>query len=305
MLAFPVGGSAQNITGTIVGTVKDGSGAALPNATITLTNVETNAQVAVKADENGDFIAPSLAQNAGLGRFDFNGRFTNNTTGAAQPAHAFADFLLGYPVFSFRATPGAISLFYQTRYSAYAQDDWQVSQRLTLNFGLRYMVQTSWKERDRAQANLDFATGKLVIPGDKFPPQTQGRLVSAYPITTAPGEALETDKNNLAPRIGFAFRPFANSRTVIRGGAGFYYNTLPVFIGFRQMGLTNPPFLLSETFEAAPGRTPSLTLAAPFPGAGAISPNPAITAVQRNIQNGLSQHRRATCCSARATSSST
>lgn len=234
-------------------------------------------------------LASGLAQNAGLGRFDFNGRFTNNTTGAAQPAHAFADFLLGYPVSTFRATPGAISLFYQTRYSAYAQDDWQVSQRLTLNFGLRYMVQTSWKERDRAQANLDFATGRLVIPGDTFPPQTQPRLVSAYPITTAPGEALETDKNNFAPRIGFAFRPFNNSRTVIRGGAGLYYNTLPVFIGFRQMGLTNPPFLLSETFEAAPGRTPSLTLAQPFPGAGAISPNPAITAVDRNIQNSLSQ----------------
>jgi hypothetical protein len=234
-------------------------------------------------------LGSGLAQNAGLGRFDFNGRFTNNTTGAAAPAHAFADFLLGLPVFSYRATPGAVSLFYQSRYSAYAQDDWQVSQRLTLNFGLRYMVQTSWKERDRAQANLDFATGKLVIPGDKFPPQTQQRLVNAYPITTAPGEVLETDKNNFAPRIGFAFRPFKNSRTVIRGGAGLYYNTLPVFIGFRQMGLTNPPFLLSETFEAAPGRTPSLTLAQPFPGAGAISPNPAITAVERNIQNSLSQ----------------
>jgi hypothetical protein len=234
-------------------------------------------------------LATGLAQNAGLGRFDFNGRFTNNTTGAAQPAHAFADFLLGYPGFTFRATPGAISLFYQTRYSAYAQDDWQVSRRLTLNFGLRYMVQTSWKERDRAQANLDFATGKLVIPGDKFPPQTQQRLVSAYPITLTPGEVLQTDKNNFAPRIGFAFRPFANGRTVIRGGAGFYYNTLPVFIGFRQAGLTNPPFLLSETFEAAAGPTPSLTLAAPFPGAGAISPNPAINAVQRNIQNSLSQ----------------
>jgi hypothetical protein len=76
---------------------------------------------------------------------------------------------------------------------------------------------------------------------------------------------------------------------VIRGGAGFYYNTLPVYIGFRQMGFSNPPFLLSETFEAAPGRTPSLTLAEPFPGAGAISPNPAITVVQRDIKNSLSQ----------------
>jgi carboxypeptidase family protein len=234
-------------------------------------------------------LGSGLAQNAGLGRFDFNGRFTKNTTGAAQPAHAFADFLLGYPGFAYRSTPGAVSLFYQTRYSAYAQDDWQVSQRLTLNFGLRYMVQTSWKERDRAQANFDFASGKLVIPGDGFPPQTLQSLVGAYPITTAPGEVLETDKNNFAPRLGFAFRPFADNRTVIRGGAGFYYNTLPVHIGFRQMGLTNPPFLLSETFEAAPGPTPSLTLATPFPGAGEISPNPAITAVERNIQNSLSQ----------------
>ncbi len=230
-----------------------------------------------------------LAQDAALGRFSFNGRFTNNNLPAAQPAHAFADFLLGYPTTTFRSTPTAISLYYQTRYSWYAQDDWQISPRLTLNFGLRYMVQTSWKERDRAQANFDFATGKLVIPGDTLPPQAQASLMSAYPIVTAPGEVLETDKNNVAPRIGFAFRPFADNKTVIRGGAGFYYNTLPVYIGFRQMGFTNPPFLLAETFESAAGARPSLTLAQPFPGAGAISPNPAITAVERNIKNSLSQ----------------
>jgi len=231
-----------------------------------------------------------LAQDAAFGRFTFNGRFSNdNPSRAAQPAHAFADFLLGYPTTTFRATPTAISLFYQTRYSWYAQDDWQVTPRLSLTFGLRYMLQTSWKERDRAQANLDFATGKLVIPGDKLPPQAQARLASAYPIVTAPGEVLETDKNNFAPRLGFAFRPFANNKTVIRGGAGFYYNTLPVFIGFRQMGFTNPPFLLSETYEAAAGPRPTLTLAEPFPGAGAIAPNPAITAVESNIKNSVSQ----------------
>ncbi|MEK7404314.1 MAG: hypothetical protein AAB225_04330 [Acidobacteriota bacterium] len=237
----------------------------------------------------------AVAQEAGFGRFSFNGRYTNdNPARAAQPAHAFADYLLGYPGFSYRSTPSAVNLFYQTRYSAYIQDDWQVSPRLSVNFGLRYMVQASWKERDRAQANLDFASGKLVIPGDKLPPQAQARMVAAYPITTSaqaglPGEALETDKNNFAPRAGFAFRPFAGNKTVIRGGAGFYYNTLPVFIGFRQMGFSNPPFLLAETFEAAPGATPTLTLARPFPGAGAISPNPSITIVERNIQNSLAQ----------------
>ena len=151
------------------------------------------------------------------------------------------------------------------------------------------MVRTSWKERDRAQANLDFATGNWSSPATR----SRRRLSSVWsaPIRSRrlPVKRWRRTKNNFAPRIGFAFRPFNNSRTVIRGGAGLYYNTLPVFIGFRQMGLTNPPFLLSETFEAAPGRTPSLTLAQPFPGAGAISPNPAITAVDRNIQNSLSQ----------------
>jgi Carboxypeptidase regulatory-like domain/TonB dependent receptor len=237
----------------------------------------------------------NVAQDAGFGRFTFNGRYTNNNpAAAAQPAHAFADFLLGYAGFTYRSTPSAVNLFYQTRYSAYAQDDWQISPKLTLSFGLRYMVQTSWKERDKAQANLDFASGNLVIPGDTLPPQASPRLAAAYPIVTSaqaglPDEVLETDKNNFAPRVGFAFRPFANSKTVIRGGAGFYYNTLPVYIGFRQMGFSNPPFLLSETFEAAAGALPSLTLAQPFPGAGAISPNPSITAVERNIKNSLSQ----------------
>ena len=233
----------------------------------------------------------NVAQNAGFGRFDFNGRYTNNNpNAAAQPAHAFADFLLGYPNFTYRSTPSAVNLFYMTRYAAFVQDDWQISPRFTLNFGLRYTMQTTWKERDRAQANFDFSNGQLVIPRSDLPPQGQPRLFSSYPIVADPNyNILQADKNNFAPRLGFAFRPFSNNKTVIRGGAGFYYNMLPVYIGFRQMGFSNPPFLLSETFEAAPGSTPSLTLEHPFPGAGAISPNPGITVVQTNIQNSLSQ----------------
>ena len=76
---------------------------------------------------------------------------------------------------------------------------------------------------------------------------------------------IETDKNNWQPRIGIAYRPFGNSKTVIRSGFGVYSSFLPVFIGFRQLASSNPPFLLAETFESAAGRTPSLTLANPFP----------------------------------------
>src|SRR5581483_10297652 len=179
----------------------------------------------------------SIAQEAAFGRFNFTGRYTNDDlTKPAQPAHAFADFLLGDAANTYRATASATLLFYQTRYSAYVQDDWQVSPRLSLSYGLRYMVQTHWRERDNAMANLDFSTGKLMVPGGKFPQQTIQRLVDTYPVQTTNGDILETDKNNFAPRLGFAYRPFSNNKTVIRGGAGFFYNTLPVFIGYRQLG---------------------------------------------------------------------
>ena len=239
-------------------------------------------------------LGSGLVNNAALGRFDFTGRYTNNdTTKAAQPGHAFADFLLGYPNATYRSSTSPNMLFYSTRYSGYVQDDWQVNQTLTLNFGIRYMVQTSWKERNRTQSQFDFASGRLVVPGDQFPAQAQAKLIAAYPITTSkaaglPDSPYETDKNNFGPRVGFAWRPFGGNRTVLRGGFGMYYNFLPVYIGFRQLGFSNPPFLLAESFEAASGATPSLTLANPFPGSGAISPNPSITAVQRNLRNSES-----------------
>jgi len=235
-----------------------------------------------------------LANNAALGRFDFNGRYTlDDKTKSAQPAHAFADFLLGYPYRAYRSTTSPNMVFRGPRVSFFLQDDWQVSARLTVNFGLRYMYQARWKERNNTVSNFDFATGKLVIQSDKMPSQAQERLVKAYPIVLAgeaglPIEDIQADRNNFGPRLGVAWRPFGNARTVFRGGFGVYYNFLPLYIGFRQRGFNNPPFLLAESFEASASYTPSITLAAPFPGGGAISPNPSLTAVQRNIKNSES-----------------
>ncbi|MCC6858906.1 MAG: carboxypeptidase regulatory-like domain-containing protein [Bryobacterales bacterium] len=234
-----------------------------------------------------------LANNSGLGRFDFNGRYTLGGPGTAQPAHAFGDFLLGYPVAAYRSTTSPNLLFTSPRYSFFIQDDWHVSSRLSLSFGLRYMYQSPWGERNDTLSNFDFSSGKLVIQSDKLPSQAQQRLVDAYGIVLAsqagvPVEDLRADKNNFGPRFGFAYRPFGDAKTVVRGGAGVYYNFLPVFIGFRQRGFNNPPFLLAESFEAAAGYTPSISLASPFPGGGAISPNANVTAVEKDIRNSES-----------------
>ena len=237
-------------------------------------------------------LGSGLANNGGLGRFDFTGRYTT-ATGTAQPANAFADFLLGYPNTTYRSSASPALLLYSTRYSAYVQDDIQVSPKLSLSIGIRYMLQIPWKERDGIMTQFDPASGRLYVPGNRFPPGTQQALVNAYPIVLGssigqPNEAIRTDANNWGPRIGVAYRPFGGNKTVIRSGFGVYHNFLPVFIGFRQLGFSNPPFLLAETFESAAGSTPSLTLANPFPGAGKLSPNPSANFVQKNIKNAES-----------------
>jgi len=234
-----------------------------------------------------------LANNAAFGRFDFTGLYTLGGPGAAQPAHSFADYLLGYPVRAYRSTVSPNMVFASPRYSFFIQDDWRVTPRLSLSFGVRYMYQSPWSERNNTLSNFDFKSGRLVIQSDKMPEQALERLVKAYPIVLAseaglPVRDIEPDRNNLGPRAGLAFRPFGTTRTVLRAGFGAYYNFLPVYIGFRQRGFNNPPFLLAESFEAAPGYRPSITLAAPFPGGGAISPNPSVTAVQKNIKNSES-----------------
>jgi len=233
-----------------------------------------------------------LANNGGLGRFDFNGRYASGGAGA-QPAHQFADFLMGYPSGAYRSTTSPNLLFVGPRNSFFIQDDWRVSSRLSLNFGVRYMYQVPWYERNDTISNFDFQTSRMIIHADTLPSQAIPRLMSAYPIVMAKdagftSQDMQADTNNFAPRIGMAFRPFGNTKTVIRAGFGVFHNFLPVFIGPRQRGFNNPPFLLAETFEAAAGTVPSITLANPFPGGGAISPNPAVTAVQRDIKNSES-----------------
>jgi hypothetical protein len=239
-----------------------------------------------------DFANSSIATNpsagaAQFGSFAFTGRFSGDP---------MADFLLGYPNTATRGTPGLVNKLYYTRWGAYVQDDYRVSNKLTLNLGVRYTLQTQPQERDNSWANFDFGTGQFVIRSQdgQLPRLALPRLLSAYPYTTSEkvgwgSDVLQSDHNNFAPRIGFAYRPFAGNRTVVRGGYGIFYNIIPVFIGIRQISLSNSPFQLSETFSATAGATPSLTLANPFPGGGTISANPNITAVNRQITNTLAQ----------------
>lgn len=225
------------------------------------------------------------ARGAQLGTFSFNGRYSGNS---------YSDFLLGYPISTVRATPSLVNLLTQTRYSAYVQDDWRVNSRLTLNIGMRYMIQTAPNERDGSMTNFDLASGDFVVRTEdgKLPTLAIPRILNAYPYVTSESmgwgsDVTLSDRNNFAPRFGFAYRPFSGNKTVLRGGFGIFYNQIPFYQGPLLISQSNIPFTLRESYESG-ATSPSLTLANPFPGQGAITANPTLYAMNRQMRNTMS-----------------
>ena len=119
-----------------------------------------------------------------------------------------------------------------TVYGFFAQDDWRVNDNLTLNLGLRYDVEIG------VLSNVPYGpNGQFIITNPKSPYVGQGELTD--------------DKNNWAPRIGFAYDVNGEGRTVVRGGYGIFYDkivanatlfTLIDYVGVRGVSVENPPF---------------------------------------------------------------
>jgi Carboxypeptidase regulatory-like domain len=121
----------------------------------------------------------------------------------------------------------------------FAQDDWKVTGKLTLNLGLRYEYFTNPAEEYARQANFDLNNGRLVLAQN-----------SSDTLT-------DTDKNNFSPRIGFAYDLRGNGRSVIRGGYGIFY-----FLdrgGINNQLAQNPPFSGNLSFSYGAGYRITLT----------------------------------------------
>jgi carboxypeptidase family protein/TonB-dependent receptor-like protein len=146
------------------------------------------------------------------------------TSGAnlANSGNGLATFLLG------AVNSGSVQISDQinTRaqyFALYAQDDWRVTDRLTVNYGLRYDVELPRREVNDKMNSFDPVAINPVsgTPG-----------VVTFAAISAPERAFATDWNNIGPRAGFAYQLGGSGRTAIRGGGGvFYGQTVSATIG--------------------------------------------------------------------------
>jgi hypothetical protein len=156
----------------------------------------------------------SRGQFNSSGGFTFDGSFTRN---------AVADYLIGRPSNLFMQSP----LEDATRngnYHLYAQDDFKVNRRLTLNLGLRYELNTPYVQLHDWTSSIRPYVGCAAdcAHSTKFPTAPAGLVFPGDP--GVPRGLINTDKNNFAPRLGFAWDPFGGGRTSVRGAYAIFYD---------------------------------------------------------------------------------
>jgi hypothetical protein len=216
---------------------------------------------AFKAGGNYRFIR-SFFNISGQSRgfYNFTGAFSQNPQARPNSGSGLADFLLGIP----NATQLSTSLLGDIRYhyaAAYLQDDWRLNSRVTLNLGVRYEVFTQPYERNGRQGNLLLDELKLIYVDGVVPPSVPPAFATTIPGGVSSTALMRTDRNNVAPRLGFSAR--LRDTTVVRGGAGIFYGDHPT-IGASGRLPANPPYQVNVTYTADQ-ITPLMTLDGGFP----------------------------------------
>lgn len=206
------------------------------------------------------------------------GRFTGYET---------SEILAGFPDYEIGAASSYFDTFnWETGY--FVQDDWKATRRLTLNLGVRYDLYTYPYEKNNNQANYSFATGTLLLAG----------------LNGNSRSLINTDKNNFAPRVGFAYDLYGNGKTSIRGGFGMFYfldrggvgnqlSNQPGLNGVNQYTASNG-YRITFTGQSPTIPNNAATATAPLPlpafGPGAVESinlaNASVIAEPQNNQNG-------------------
>ena len=184
------------------------------------------------------------------GSFIFTGLYTG--AGDRVPPGSgldFADFLLGLPQqASVQHGPGVVRLRGRS-YGLFVQDNWRAGAGLTLNAGVRYEVFEPFTEANGRMVGLD------VTPAFTAAAPVAGGAAGAF-TGLFPAALVHTDTNNVAPRVGIAWR--ANRATVVRTGYGVSFNSGSYASIARQL-TAQPPFAVTNTAIGAQATPLSLS----------------------------------------------
>jgi len=165
------------------------------------------------------------------GSYSFNANMTNTTgTSAGSGGSELATFDLG-DIYSYNAAPVEVPGYYRWRYySLFAQDDWRITPRLTLNLGMRWEVETPRTEKFNNQA--------IMVPSTMVNPNSAAFCFSG---SCGLGRGLwPTNWKGFEPRVGFSYAP--TSRTTVRAAYGMFRSPLT---GYEN--LPDPDFNVSST----------------------------------------------------------
>ena len=203
------------------------------------------------------------------------GTFTFTGTGEFTSSFDFADFLLDVPQLTSIQGGTTTYKFRQNSWDLFVQDDWRATSSLSFDFGLRYEYVSPFSEANNQLVNLDI--NSTITAVNPVFPGTSGPFTGGFPITV-----VEPDRNNFAPRVGFAWK--ASKMMVVRGGYGVNYNT-GQYSSIVQSLAFQPPFALTSTNVASPSLP--LTLENGFPPPTATVTNN--FAVDKNYKLGYVQ----------------
>lgn len=250
-----------NVTGITQGTFRN------PGATNHLQNVQNHMSLS-RGRHNMKFgfnFTRIEADNYGTDLNLFgNLTFTNRYTG--QP---YADFLMGLPSTAARSFPPIRLDRKRYQYDFFFTDDFKLSSRLTLNYGIRYELHPGWQEDNGNLAMFDIGSGSIVVQDGSLSkvsplfPTNYVNVVEASSLGFPGSTLIRTDRNNFAPRFGLAYRPWGNN-TVMRAGFGIYFDVVP-----RELTMAGVPFVLNEQPFNNPADAPVVVLPNVFPAAGA------------------------------------